>query len=101
MANKEIEGLRTMQFYPELKEFLLKNNLIYTVRKYDMDSRLVSIDGVGVCKRIALGPIDINEELILYYKDSGFDSIESWRAKIKEINPKVKNFFLYRVEVLK
>lgn len=42
----------TMSFMPELKEFLLKNGYIYTVRKYRMTKAVVDIDGVGRCNRI-------------------------------------------------
>ena len=89
--------MKTMQFMPQLKAYLKEHGLIYTVRKYSMSYAEVDIDGM-LCKRIPLGKIESKEDLEPYAKESGLDTVEAWWKKIKEINPGVKDLWLYKVE---
>ncbi len=90
-----------MKFLPKLKEFLATNRRIYTVRKYNVDTTLVRIEGVGLCRRTALGEVDISTALLPFYKESGFSTLSSWLSRIRRLNPEAEEFYLYRVEVLR
>lgn len=92
---------KTMQFIPELRKYLREHRTIYTVRKYDMSSALVLVNDVGPCRRIPISELDAQEDLKPYVAESGFSSTFDWWTKIKEINPRTKVFYLYKVEVMK
>jgi hypothetical protein len=85
---------------PQLKSYLKEHRTIYTIRKYEMDHAEVDIDGL-VCNRTPLGKVSSKEDLIPYIKESGFTTLEAWWNKVKEINPRTKEFWLYKVEVIK
>jgi hypothetical protein len=90
-----------MSFLPELKIFLLKNGLIYTVRKYKMSEAIVSIEGVGECKREPLGTIKTKEDLEPFVGSSGFDTVDAWWKKIKYFIPSEGDIkYLYRTRLL-
>jgi len=90
-----------MSFIPQLKEFLLTNGIIYTVRKYKMSDAIVNVEGIGECHRIPAGTVDRKEDLIPYVEESGFETIEDWWKKIKYFIPNSWNTkYLYKVEVL-
>jgi len=90
--------MKIMQLMPPLKVFLKKHRTIYTIRKYNMTCAEVDIDGL-ICRRIPLGRILSKEALEPYVKESGFETIDAWWTKIKEINPRIKEFWLYKVEI--
>lgn len=90
-----------MQFLPELKNFLKENKLVYTVRKYKMSEAIVNVEGIGWCRRLPMGTIESQEDLLPYILDSGFAKPEDWWAKIRYFIPNVKDAkYLYRVEML-
>jgi len=90
-----------MSFIPQLKEFLLTNGIIYTVRKYKMSDAIVNVEGIGECHRIPVGTMDRKEDLIPYVEESGFETIEDWWKKIKYFIPNSWDTkYLYKVEVL-
>jgi len=90
-----------MSFIPQLKEFLLTNGIIYTVRKYKMSDAIVNVEGIGECHRIPVGTVDRKEDLIPYVEESGFETIEDWWKKIKYFIPNSWDTkYLYKVEVL-
>lgn len=89
-----------MSFMPELKAFLLRNGLIYTVRKYKMLRAIVDIEGVGLCDRFPIGGISSEEDLSHYVENSGFSSIGDWWSMIRHFTPdKESALYLYMVEV--
>ena len=93
--------MNKMSFLPELKIFLKKNGIIYTVRKYKMIEANVEIEDVGVCQRLPIGEIHSKEDLFPYYELSGFSSVENWWTKVEyfipcETTPK----YLYQVTML-
>jgi len=85
---------------PELKEFLKRNGLIYTVRKYKMVRAIVDIEGVGLCDRLPLGEVSSQEDLESYAENSGFQSASDWWSMIRHFVPdKDSTLYLYMVEV--
>ena len=89
-----------MSFMPELKEFLLRNGLIYTVRKYKMMRAIVDIEGVGLCDRFPLGKVSSQEDLLPYAENSGFQSADDWWSMVRHFVPdKESTLYLYMVEV--
>ena len=93
--------MASMSFIPQLKEFLLTNGIIYTVRKYKMSDAIVNVEGIGECHRIPVGTMDRKEDLIPYVEESGFETIEDWWKKIKYFIPNSWDTkYLYKVEVL-
>jgi len=90
-----------MSFLPELKMFLGKRGFIYTVRKYEMYTGAVEIEGVGTCWRTLVGLAPDQDYLKPYVRHSGFDSLEAWEEKIRFFIPdKATKRYLYKVEVL-
>jgi len=89
-----------MSFMPELKEFLKRNGLIYTVRKYKMMRAIVDIDGVGLCDRFPLGEVSSQDDLLPYAENSGFQSAGDWWSMVRHFVPdKESRLYLYMVEV--
>jgi len=89
-----------MSFMPELKAFLLRNGLIYTVRKYKMLRAIVDIEGVGLCDRFPLGEVSNQEDLESYAENSGFQSAEDWWSMVRHFVPdKESPLYLYMVQV--
>ena len=93
--------MASMSFIPQLKEFLLTNGIIYTVRKYKMSDAIVNVEGIGECHRIPVGTVDRKEDLIPYVEESGFETIEDWWKKIRYFIPNSWDTkYLYKVVVL-
>ena len=89
-----------MSFMPELKEFLKRNGLIYTVRKYKMLRAIVDIEEVGLCDRLPLGEVGSQEDLDPYAENSGFQSSGDWWSMIRHFVPDEEDtLYLYLVEV--
>ena len=90
-----------------VKDFLVKNGFVYTVRGYKMRNMLVNVDGVGICKR-ARGisrngnddRIKSKEELRDWVKGSGFSSVDSWWNAIYKFC-KDRDKWVYLVKVVK
>ena len=93
--------MASMSFMPQLKEFLLRNGTIYTVRKYKMRNAIVDVEGIGECHRIPIGTIKDKEDLTPYLEESGFESVEDWWKKIRYFIPNSWDTkYLYKVVVL-
>lgn len=91
----------TMSFMPQLKEFLLKNGYIYTVRKYRMVKAVVDIEGVGKCNRIPVLENISEKDLLPYVESSGFEALGYWWAKVRYFTPDESvPLYLYKVEVI-
>lgn len=98
--------MATMRFLPSLQEYLKKNGVIYTVRRffYDPKNNLVFIPGVGACKRQLIDTDGVTKEKLLpYWSQSGFKSVDDWWNKIMDINPttSTNQLFLYKVDVIR
>ena len=97
---KERTEVDIMQFMPELQAFLKKNGKIYTVRKFKMDTRLVTIETGESCKRTFLKQITTREELEPYVYASGFNNLLEWWGKIRRHIPPQGPFYLYQVDLV-
>ncbi len=92
----------TMSFMPQLKEFLLKNGCIYTIRKYKMVEAVVDIEGVGKCSRVPVLENVSKKDLPTYVESSGFESLEEWWAKVRYFTPdRSMPLYLYKIEVVR
>ena len=92
--------MSSMSFMPELKQFLIRNGLVYTVRKYKMLRAIVEVEGVGLCDRFPLGEVAGQEDLIPYAENSGFQSAQEWWSMVRHFVPDEKStLYLYLVEV--
>lgn len=83
---------------PKLKDYLITNGVIYTVRKFNMPSKDVWIDKTGWYKRTHIKQIFSKKELEPYADTSGFDSLDEWWDMIKYLIPTHGPYFLYKVE---
>ena len=92
-----------MHFLTELQEYLKEHGTIYTVRRfrYDKDTELVFIPGVGGCRRQFILEDIIKYDLKDYYTNSGFETLDDWWNKIVDINPGLPPLHLYKVEVIR
>jgi len=90
-----------MQFMPELRQYLLENGKIFTVRKFKMDSRLVYLETGEKCKRLFLKQINTREELKPFLSESGFSELKDWWSKIRRHIPPRGPFYLYQVNLIR
>ena len=89
--------MNSMTFLPELTTFLVIHKTIYTVRKYSYPSNVCSIEGVGVCTRIAVKRILCVEDLTPYVDLSGFKTAQEWWKKIRKFAGSDNRLILYKV----
>jgi len=93
--------MQQMTFLPELKEFLKRHRLVYTLRKYRYTDRFCHILGVGICERKHVATINRFEGLATWVSRSGFDDIDAWWRKAKSLNPNyVGPFHLYEIAIV-
>ncbi len=67
-----------------VKECLVKNKIVYTVRAWEgywVISK-VEVDGVGLCTKKRLIRVTRKEDLAQYLSLSGFVSLDDWWVKI-------------------
>ncbi len=92
--------MSSMSFMPELKQFLMRNGLIYTVRKYKMLRAIVEVEDVGLCDRLPLGEVSGQADLVPYAEYSGFQSVEDWWSMVRHFVPDKENLlYLYEVKL--
>lgn len=88
-------------FLPELKQFLIDNKKIYTVRGYRLMDGIITVEGVKdrKFKRTFLTEVSNSKELIPYYCFSGFSCVNNWWKKIKTFIPQPgRKKYLYLIE---
>lgn len=92
-----------MYFLSQLREYLLSNNFIYTVRKYRYNERpdVVFIPGVGACHREVVKEDVIKSDLHRYSGSSGFVTLDDWWNMIIKINPSLPKLYLYYVCIVR
>ena len=92
-----------MYFLQQLREYLLANNFIYTVRRYRYSNKpdVIYILGVGACHREIVKEDVTKSDLHRYYGSSGFQTLEDWWAKIVMINPRLPKLYLYYVCIVR
>lgn len=89
-----------MSFLPELTSFLEEKGKIYTVRHLDYGTSIVTVEDVGLCKRLFIRGVYCKDDLLPYLSFSGFTSIQDWWKKIRSfIRPPAK-MYLYEVTKL-
>jgi len=93
----------TMHFMPSLREYLLRNNFVYTVRKYRYtpSQGMVFIPGVGGCHRELVKENVTKGDLVSYSGSSGFATVDDWWDMIVKINPRLPDLHLYYVSVVR
>ncbi len=67
-----------------VKDCLVKNKIVYTVRAWEGYSAVskVEVDGVGLCTKKRITRVTRKEDLAQYVSLSGFGSLDDWWAKI-------------------
>ncbi|MGB7533004.1 MAG: hypothetical protein WA977_08555 [Halobacteriota archaeon] len=80
-----------------VKSYLQRFGLVFTVRGYDMKDKIVMVDDVGECKRTQIKEVRGITDLSDYINRSGFLSAFSWWLQIGRFTKDDKKF-LYRVE---
>lgn len=85
---------------PEVRECLMKNKEVYTVRSFESRDRftVVPVNNLPDCLKEKLFKIKSYKDLTRYTHLSGFKSPLEWWRKIEEM--KVTEGWLYRVSVL-
>lgn len=86
-----------MQFLPALKDYLIREGLIYTVRNYSRPTQTVQVSGVGQCQRAYVGPVYSKSYLEPFVVHSGFPHLDAWWRTICRLIPDDKPMFLYKV----
>ncbi len=92
--------MKGMALLPELVACLQRYGYLYTVRRYRyslLDTPII-IKGVGICDRTHIVQVQRKENLEAYVYRSGFDTVDAWWRKIKELNKGyVGPFYLYEI----
>lgn len=82
-----------------VKSYLQRFGVVFTVRGYDMKDKTVTVDDVGECKRTKIKEVKRITDLADFVSRSGFLSVLSWWLQIDNFTRTAKNRkFLYRVE---
>ncbi len=68
-----------------VKEFLVKNKIVYTVRLWEGYTALsnVEVDGIGPCTKKRIMRVTGKEDLAKYLSLSGFGSLDDWWSTIR------------------
>ena len=76
--------MKKMEFrVRRVRECLLREGRVYTVRGYDMYSEYVWVDGVGRCFRRQVMEVNCKEDLVKFVRWSGFSSVDDWWRAIE------------------
>lgn len=88
-----------MKFNKQVREYLQKNGEVYSIKSYEYHEiqDRIFVEGVGLCKRKFIKPIEHISDLMGFDKISGFKSLEDWWVVIERMY-KDKPKFLYKVE---
>jgi hypothetical protein len=90
--------MKKMKFtMSNVRNFLIENESVYTVRSWnDPDEvSIVSVEGVGNCKKKRIKQISKKEDLMPYLNESGFETLDSWWDKLERF--KSTKGYLYNV----
>ena len=82
-----------------VKQCLIANGKVFTVRSYCLPNANVYVDGVGICRRIRSFEVKQKSDLEQFVKLSGFSSVEEWWKKVCEFYGN-KRKWLYLVKRL-
>jgi len=81
-----------------VKDCLIDNGVVFSVRSYNLENADVQVDGVGMCRRMRGFEVTSKEQLRKYLKRSGFDSIDAWWVAIEQFCAG-KRKWMYMVKV--
>jgi len=66
-----------------VRECLLREGRVFTVRGYNMCSEYVEVDGVGACFRKNVVEVRTKEDLLKFLRWSGFTTVDEWWKAIE------------------
>ncbi len=94
--------MKTMAFMPFLVDFINTHKYVYTIRKYlyTRQCELVSVEGVGVCKRTLVCRVYDETGLRDFMSFSGFNTTTEWLEAVRHFVKSNEPMFLYKVEVV-
>jgi hypothetical protein len=81
-----------------VRECLLREGRVYTVRGYNMLSEYVEVDGVGRCFRKNVIEVECKDDLLGYLRWSGFSTVDDWWKAIESFCADRRKW-LYHVSV--
>ncbi len=83
-----------------VKDCLVKNKIVYTVRSWEGYSVIsnVEVDGIGLCTKKRIMRVTGKEDLARYLSLSGFVSLDDWWAKIRSFGASSGWLFEVRVK---
>jgi len=82
----------------EVREFLIKNGFVYSVRSYKRRNGFVFVEKVGLCYRRFVRFVESERDIEKYVKWSGFENVDEWVEWIRRF--RVRRGCLYRVNVV-
>jgi hypothetical protein len=100
MNNPEFKSRMSFAAKP-VKDFLIKNGYVYTVRTFKYKIYTTLVDDVGKVGRELIFEVNNFEELEPYVIYSGFNSLKEWTDMIERFNPYKRQEYLWRVDILK
>ena len=82
-----------------VKECLMKNGVVFTVRKWKSygNVEFVNVEGVGVCRKERVQEVHGVEDVKEFVELSGFENVVDWWSKIKMFG--ACDGWLYKVSV--
>jgi hypothetical protein len=88
--------MKKMEFKVKcVRDSLVHNGYVYTVRGYDMWSEYVWVDGVGRCFRRQAAEVRSKEDLLKFVRNSGFADVELWWRAIESFCAGRKKWVYY------
>ena len=73
-----------MSFYVDcVRNCLIDNGVVFSVRGYNLENADVQVDGVGTCRRMRGFEVKSKNDLVKYVKRSGFNSVDAWWGAIE------------------
>jgi len=90
-----------MSFFVDcVRDCLIDNGVVFSVRSYDLANADVQVEGVGICRRMRGFEVLDKQDLRKYVKLSGFNNIDDWWIAIEKFCAG-KRKWMYLVKVKK
>ena len=91
--------MRNMSFDVDVvRNCLIENGCVFSVRSYCLENENVKVEGVGVCRRINGFEVKSKDDLVKYVKRSGFESVDDWWNVIERVC-RGKRKWMYMVKI--
>lgn len=91
--------VNSMSFLSNLKTFLREHGEIYTVRRYNYQTRQCDVEGVGCCNRRLIMRVSSPKDLDPYIPLSGFQTRRDWWSMIQRFVKPGDDMFLFKVVI--